>query len=90
MDLEVTQRIHIGFSGDEAVGTAVAYYLDYIESETLAISCKEGRLDGVNGAEWTLNGHPCTLFISPANTEVKYSPNVSAYVLYHQGSTKCS
>jgi isoleucyl-tRNA synthetase len=66
MDLEVTQRIHIAFSGDEAVGTAVAYYLDYIESETLALSCREGRLDGVNGAEWTLNGHPCSLFISTA------------------------
>jgi isoleucyl-tRNA synthetase len=66
MDLEVTQRIRIGFKGDEAVGTAVAFHLGYIETETLALSCAEGPLEGVDGAEWTLNGHPCVLFISTA------------------------
>ena len=63
MDLEVTQRIHIGFSGDEAVGAAVARYGDYIASETLALSCAAQGLEEGNKTQWELNGHPCTLSI---------------------------
>ncbi len=44
-DLEVTQRIHVRFSGDEAVQAAVARYEDYIKTETLSLTC-----EGVAGA----------------------------------------
>lgn len=66
MDLEVTQRIRIAFGGDEAVGTAVAQYRGYIESETLALACEWQGVDGSTGTEWDLNGHPCVLSISEA------------------------
>jgi isoleucyl-tRNA synthetase len=65
MDLEVTQRIHIAYSGDEAVGTAVAKYLNYIQSETLALSCETGSQEGGENSEWDLNGHLCTLSVLP-------------------------
>jgi isoleucyl-tRNA synthetase len=65
MDLEVTQRIQIVFSSDEAVGTAVARYRDYIQAETLALSC-EMQPDGAeNCVERDLNGHACFLSIRP-------------------------
>ena len=67
MDLEVTQRILIAFSGDEAVGTAVARYSDYIKAETLALACAPQAADGVKGTEWDLNGHACFLSISPSS-----------------------
>jgi isoleucyl-tRNA synthetase len=66
MDLEVTQRIHITFSGDEEIGTAVAQYCEYIEAETLALTCAPQETDSENGTEWDLNGHACFLSISTA------------------------
>jgi isoleucyl-tRNA synthetase len=66
MDLEVTQRIHITFSGDDVVGTAVAGYCDYIGTETLALTCDRQANDLENGTEWNLNGHACLLSISTA------------------------
>ncbi|NLX26708.1 MAG: class I tRNA ligase family protein, partial [Lentisphaerae bacterium] len=64
MDLEVTQRIRIGYQGDEAIRTAVAKYQEYIESETLALSC-EATVGGWDfEAESELNGRPCKLSIS--------------------------
>ena len=63
MDLEVTQRIRIAFNGDESIGTAVAKYQDYIETETLALACDSQAINEKNGAKWDLNGHTCLLSI---------------------------
>jgi len=65
MGLEVTQRIHIAYTGDDAISAAVAEYRDYIETETLALSC-EDKPPAENSAKWDLNGHPCSLSILPA------------------------
>ncbi len=67
MDLEVTQRIHILYTGDEAIGTAVAEYRDYIEVETLALSCEEQDQAGGNGTQWDLNGHACLISLRVAS-----------------------
>ena len=67
LDLEVTQRIHIRFNGDDAVGTAVAKYLEYIETETLALSCEQQEKEGENGTHWDLNGHACLLSLTAAS-----------------------
>lgn len=67
MDLEVIQRIHIGFKGDEAIGTAVAKYGNYIEAETLALSCKAQSEEDETGMQWDLNGHACFLSIRTAS-----------------------
>ncbi len=67
MDLEVTQRIRIGFGGDAEVGTAVARFRDYIETETLAIACVAEPGGVGKETEWDLNGHPCLLSIIPAS-----------------------
>ncbi len=65
MDLEVTQRIRIAFSGDEAVGAAVAKYSDYIKAETLALACEEQSGAGDGNLGCNLNGHACSLSIAP-------------------------
>jgi isoleucyl-tRNA synthetase len=67
MDLEVTQRIRIGYKGDAEVGTAVAQYREYIEAETLALSCEERAGEGEMETQWELNGHPCLLSINTAS-----------------------
>lgn len=67
LDLEITQRIHIRFNGDEEIGTAVAKYTDYIVTETLALSCEQQELDGERGAQWDLNGYACLLSITAAS-----------------------
>jgi isoleucyl-tRNA synthetase len=60
-DLEVTQRIHVRFVGDDAVRAAVARYQDYITTETLSLSC-EPVADKPDGAtEWDMNGHACAI-----------------------------
>ncbi len=64
MDLEVTQRIRIGYQGDDAIGTAVSQYQEYIKSETLALSCEATVGEGDFEAESELNGRPCKLSIS--------------------------
>lgn len=64
MDLEVTQRIRIAFSGNGAVGTAVAKHLDYIKTETLALVCELQAVVQEEGSEWDLNGHACFLSIN--------------------------
>jgi isoleucyl-tRNA synthetase len=66
MELEVTQRVHIHFNSDDDVGVAVARYEDYIQTETLAVSCVFDAFEEENGSLWELNGHPCRLAIFPA------------------------
>ncbi len=65
-DLEVTQRINVRFSGDEAVRAAVVRYQDYIKTETLSLTCEpvSGKPDGAT--EWDLNGHACAIGFAPA------------------------
>jgi isoleucyl-tRNA synthetase len=68
-DLEVTQRISVRFSGDEAVRAAVVRYQDYITTETLSLTCEpvSGIPDGAT--EWDLNGHACAIRFVPAGVE---------------------
>jgi isoleucyl-tRNA synthetase len=67
-DLEVTQRIRLRFTGDEAVAGAVAQHRDYILAETLAgaIDRAAARPDGAT--DWDLNGHPCAIAFDPVAT----------------------
>jgi isoleucyl-tRNA synthetase len=66
MDLEITQRIDIAFSSDCAVEMAVSNHRNYIEGETLALSCENAALSGENCTELDLNGHACTVSIHAA------------------------
>jgi isoleucyl-tRNA synthetase len=60
---EVTDRIHLKLSSDEAVCAAVAAYTDYIQSEVLALSVQMAETEG---EAVDLNGHTCTLSITKA------------------------
>jgi len=62
-DLEVTQRIRVTFSGDEAVQSAVAKHLDYITTETLSLSCEAVPSVPAGAVEWDLNGHSCAILL---------------------------
>jgi len=60
-DLEVTQRIHVRYTGDDAVRAAVVKYREYITTETLSLSCEavSGKPEGAT--DWDLNGHSCSI-----------------------------
>ena len=62
-DYEVTQRIRLWFSSDEAVVAAVARHGDYIMSETLCVGCNPAAGKPLEAVEWDLNGHPCAVRI---------------------------
>jgi len=66
MDLEVTQRIQIGFAGDDAICSAVETHREYIETETLALSCASLSEGDPTGTPWDLNGHDTRLAITKA------------------------
>ena len=61
--LEVTDRIHLKVSSDEAVREAVAAFDDYIQSEVLALSIETIE---TQGETIDLNGHDCTIVIQKA------------------------
>jgi len=63
-ELDVTQRIHIGFRGDDSVCAAVDAHREYIEAETLALSCATQPDGDPDGTQWDLNGHDTYLSIS--------------------------
>jgi len=66
-DLDIAQRIHVTYSGDEDVKNAIATHQDYISMEVLALSCVIGNgTGGVLTEELDLNGHPCQVTIKPA------------------------
>ncbi|MDF7825076.1 isoleucine--tRNA ligase [Pontiellaceae bacterium B12227] len=67
MDLEITQRISIGFSSDEEIETAVSNHQNYIEGETLAVACEKAAVDVENCTELDLNGHSCSVSITAAD-----------------------
>ncbi len=60
---DVTDRIHLKLSSDEAVCAAVAAYTDYIQSEVLALSI---QTVGTEGEPVDLNGHTCVIGIEKA------------------------
>ena len=60
-DLEVTQRIHVRFTGDDAVRAAVAKYREYITTETLSLSCEAVPEKSDGATDWDLNGHGCSI-----------------------------
>jgi isoleucyl-tRNA synthetase len=63
-DFEVTQRIRVQFTGDEAVHAAVQRHRDYIMTETLCLSCEVVPAAGTGATEWDLNGHRCTMQVA--------------------------
>jgi isoleucyl-tRNA synthetase len=60
-ELEVTDRIHLTVSSDEAVREAVAAFEDYIQTEVLATALETIDID--DGESVDLNGHECTIAI---------------------------
>jgi isoleucyl-tRNA synthetase len=60
---EVTDRIHLMLSADDAVGDAVVTFNDYIKSEILALTIRTIKAEGETV---DLNGHACTLSITKA------------------------
>ena len=66
MDLEITQRISIVFSSDEEVETAVSNHRNYIEGETLAMSCVKTSMNAADCTELDLNGHTCLVSVLAA------------------------
>ncbi|MEI7851948.1 MAG: class I tRNA ligase family protein, partial [Kiritimatiellales bacterium] len=61
--LEVTDRIHLKISSDEAVREAVVAFDGYIQSEVLALSIQTVETEGETV---DLNGHACTIYIEKA------------------------
>ena len=62
-EFEVTDRICLKISSDEAVQEAIASFTEYIQSEVLARSIETVETDGET---IDLNGHACTLSITKA------------------------
>jgi isoleucyl-tRNA synthetase len=63
VELEVTQRIRIEFSADEAVRKAIERHADYVKTETLCAELAASGSGVAGGSEWDLNGHPCVVAI---------------------------
>ncbi|MCU0858922.1 MAG: DUF5915 domain-containing protein, partial [Pontiellaceae bacterium] len=61
--LDVTDRIHLKISSDEAVSGAVAAFKDYIKAEVLALSLETAAREG---EPVDLNGHACVIAIEKA------------------------
>ena len=60
---EVTDRIHLKISSDEAIREAVSAFEDYIQSEVLALSLETIETEGETV---DLNGHACVIAIEKA------------------------
>ena len=67
MDLEITQRISMVFGSDEEVERAVSSHRNYIEGETLALSCNKTEEIAESGTKLDLNGHTCYVSITAAS-----------------------
>jgi isoleucyl-tRNA synthetase len=64
-DFDIAQRIRLVYRGPEAIRAAVSQHADYIQAETLAVSCAyEAGLEGA-GEEVDLNGHACRISLTP-------------------------
>jgi len=64
-EFEVTQRIRIAYDGSAAVQQAIEAHRDYIQSETLALSCERDPAAVAEEVPATLNEEPCRLVIEP-------------------------
>ena len=65
--LDVSDRIHIAYRGDEAVHAVFAEHRGYIGDETLALSIEDGDAPaGTLTAEANLDGHAVTLALRKA------------------------
>ena len=59
----VSQRIAVRYAAPEAVQQAVAAFAAYVQAEVLALSCE--AVAQLDGETTDLNGHCCTLVLSP-------------------------
>ncbi len=62
-EFEVTDRIHLKISSDDAVNAAVGAFTDYIKSEVLALLIETIETEGETV---DLNGHACSIKIEKA------------------------
>ena len=62
LDLQVTDRIIINYDSSSEVERAIEKYMQYIKSETLAVSC-EKYIDDNNSNPRDINGHTCFIKI---------------------------
>ena len=62
-DLDVSQRITMSITGDDAIAAAVDAYREYVSTEVLCVALEwsEEQLD--DSMEWVLNEHPCWIRI---------------------------
>ncbi len=63
-DLEVTRRIRVRYTGNEAVRNAVRRHGEYIMVETLCVSLEAVESPAEGASEWDLNGHACSLALA--------------------------
>ena len=63
MDLDVADRIVIGFHAPDEVARALMEFKDYISNETLAVSIVR---DDKAETECDLNGQPCKVAVGKA------------------------
>jgi len=62
LDLEFTDRIELIFeTSSPELKAAIEQHLDYVASETLAVSARFGRLDGAGIESLDIDGHPLLL-----------------------------
>jgi isoleucyl-tRNA synthetase len=65
LDLEFTDRIDLAFdTSSPELKAAIERHLDYVASETLAVSATFGRLDGATMESLDIDGHPLTIAIT--------------------------
>ena len=63
MDLEVTQRIELGYESTDEVAQAILKHREYIQNEVLALSCEAGNKGGTHQS-WDLNGYECAIYVT--------------------------
>jgi len=63
---EVTQRIRITLHGHEDIVAAVTAFREYIEGETLCVSCETVADPPEGGEPLQLNDRPCVVRVTPA------------------------
>jgi len=62
-DFDVTDKISVAISSNDAVTSAARKHLEYIKQETLANEVKFGEANGDLLREWSINGEPAKLGI---------------------------
>ena len=64
--LDVSDRIHVRFEGDDAIAAVAAAHGDYIAAETLALSLEsaaDGAPEGAASSGTKIEGHAVTLVL---------------------------